>query len=192
MWLVSGFWRKSESMHRWIISRDTVCIAVTRLFRHSFEKSTVATGITVGSQTNAAPIYILTSEMCSKHEYTPAHFINALQKWELESWRLKISRIESLAALRCMKYTKLLRTSTELLTTGSHRSLKSVGKSRRKPRKMEARIVLVHASEGGGTHSIVKCRKNRGETTCLPPPGGAHAAHNVVSSMSFQKSFCLS
>ena len=70
--------------------------------------------------------------------------------------------------------------------------MKSDGKSARKPPKMAVRIVLVAASDGGGTHSMVKWRTKRGVISWRPPPGGAQAATSSVSSMSFQNSFLRS
>ncbi len=36
-------------------------------------------------------------------------------------------------------------------------------------------------SDGAGMQSIAKCRRKRGVTGFLPPPGGAHAAHTDMS-----------
>lgn len=82
--------------------------------------------------------------------------------------------------------------STLASTIGLDTVLKSGGKSARNPLKMAPRIVFVAVSLGGGTHSVVKWRTKRGVISCRPPPGGAHAAHSVVSSISFQKSFLRS
>ena len=57
---------------------------------------------------------------------------------------------------------------------------------------MLLRMVFMLALDGGGTFSMLKCRKKRGVTSCRPPPGGAHAQISVVSSTSFQKSFLRS
>lgn len=48
------------------------------------------------------------------------------------------------------------------------------------------------SSLGGGTLSSVKWRTKRGDISWRPPPGGAQAAHSVVSSTSFQKSLVRS
>jgi len=82
--------------------------------------------------------------------------------------------------------------STDALTIGWQMDLKSPGKSPRKPLKMAVRMVFVAWSLGGGMQSSVKWRTKRGVSSWRPPPGGAHAAHSIVSSMSFQNSFLRS
>ena len=60
-------------------------------------------GSTVCSRANTAPIYIMTSKLCSTHQFAaihviPCHFICTLWRW-IKSWWLKMSWIINSATL---------------------------------------------------------------------------------------------